>query len=87
MENVFDLFNPHGVRGVVLTAESHLAIHTWPEYGHAANDFTCDEVVGPWKVYTYLEEKLGAGHVSAVEMKRGQLDFSGKEITHKPAGY
>jgi S-adenosylmethionine/arginine decarboxylase-like enzyme len=53
-----------------LTAESHRAIRMWPEYGHVATDFTCDEVVGPWKVYTYLEEKLGAGHVSAKEMKR-----------------
>lgn len=59
------------VRDVVLTEESDLAIHTWSEHGHAAIDFTCDEVVGPWKVYTYLEEKFGAGRVSAKEMKRG----------------
>jgi hypothetical protein len=26
-------------------------------------------------------------HVSGVETKRGQLDFLGKEITNKPAGY
>jgi hypothetical protein len=29
----------------------------------------------------------GAGHVSTKEMKMGQPDFSGKEVTHKPAGY
>ncbi len=35
-------FNPHGVTAVLLLAESHLSIHTWPEYGYAAVDiFTC----------------------------------------------
>ncbi|MBY0404507.1 MAG: adenosylmethionine decarboxylase, partial [Cyanobacteria bacterium] len=31
----FHLFSPYGVSGVVIIAESHLAIHTWPEYGYA----------------------------------------------------
>ncbi|MGU7772954.1 adenosylmethionine decarboxylase [Burkholderia sp. MR1-5-21] len=32
----------HGVTGVVLLAESHITIHTWPEYGFAAVDaFMC----------------------------------------------
>lgn len=40
--DVFHQFNPYGVSGVVVIAESHLAIHTWPEYGQAALDvFTC----------------------------------------------
>jgi len=43
--------------------------------------------VGPWRAYAYLEEKLGAGHVSTKGMEWDQRDFSGKEITHKPAGY
>jgi S-adenosylmethionine decarboxylase len=31
-----------GVTGVVLLAESHISIHTWPEYGFAAADiFMC----------------------------------------------
>ena len=35
-------FNPHGVTAVLLLAESHVSIHTWPEYGYAAVDiFTC----------------------------------------------
>ncbi|MBE7439300.1 MAG: adenosylmethionine decarboxylase [Spirochaetales bacterium] len=38
----FHQFNPHGVSGVVVIAESHLSIHTWPEHGYAALDlFTC----------------------------------------------
>lgn len=32
-------FEPFGVSAVVIIAESHLTIHTWPEYGYAAVDF------------------------------------------------
>ena len=39
-------FSPHGVSGVAVIAESHLAIHTWPEHGYVAADvFTCREGV------------------------------------------
>ncbi len=35
-------FTPHGVTGYLLLSESHISIHTWPEYGYAAVDvFTC----------------------------------------------
>lgn len=35
-------FSPQGLSGVIVLAESHLAIHTWPEHGTAAVDvFTC----------------------------------------------
>ena len=46
----FHRFNPQGVSGVVIVAESHLFIHTWPEYGYAAADiFTCGNSVQPEK--------------------------------------
>ena len=42
----FHHFNPQGVSGVVVITESHLLIHTWPEYGYAAADiFTCGDSV------------------------------------------
>ena len=35
-------FSPHGVTALILLAESHISIHTWPEYGYAAVDvFAC----------------------------------------------
>lgn len=38
----FHAFSPHGVSGVVIIAESHLTVHTWPEHGYAAVDvFSC----------------------------------------------
>jgi len=38
----FYKFEPQGVTGIVLLAESHLSVHTWPEFGSAAVDiFSC----------------------------------------------
>ncbi len=44
--NVFvHQFSPHGITGLAIIAESHLALHTWPEHGYAAVDvFTCGNV-------------------------------------------
>ena len=42
INSTFHHFSPFGVSGVVVIQESHLAIHTWPEYQYAAVDlFTC----------------------------------------------
>lgn len=71
-EVAFHKFSPHGVSGVVVISESHLAIHTWPELGYAAVDvFTCGERVNPWDACNYISEKFNAGHMTATEVKRG----------------
>lgn len=70
----FHHFSPQGVSGVVVIAESHLAIHTWPEYGYAAVDvFTCGQTVDTFTAYRYLKEKLGAQFIKSYEMNRGEL--------------
>ena len=70
----FHPFNPHGVSGVVIIAESHLSVHTWPEYGYAAVDiFTCGDSVQPEKAAEVLIEKLGAKSHSLIEIQRGLL--------------
>jgi len=41
--DAFHQFEPQGVTGTVLLAESHLAIHTWPEYGFVTVDvYVCN---------------------------------------------
>ena len=70
----FHHFSPQGVSGVVIIAESHLSIHTWPEYGYAAVDvFTCGTSVQPEKAAEVLIEKLGSRNHSFVEIPRGVL--------------
>lgn len=74
INSTFHHFSPFGVSGVVVIQESHLAIHTWPEYGYAAVDlFTCGEQVDPWQAFDFLKESFGAKNYSALEMKRGAL--------------
>lgn len=72
----FHHFSPYGVSGVVVIQESHLAIHTWPEWGFASIDlFTCGESTDPWKCYNVLKEAFEASHGSTIEMRRGQLEL------------
>jgi len=73
--NSFHQFEPQGVSGVVIIAESHLFIHTWPECGYAAIDiFTCGDSVKPGKAARILVEKLGAKNHSILEIQRGILE-------------
>ena len=77
----FHQFNPHGVSGAVIIAESHIFIHTWPEYGYAAADiFTCGNSVQPKRAAEILIKKLGAKNHSIVEIKRGILEIISDNI-------
>lgn len=74
INSTFHHFSPYGVSGVVVIEESHLAIHTWPEYGYASVDlFTCGDTVDPWISYQILKDAFKAGHGSAMELKRGEM--------------
>jgi S-adenosylmethionine decarboxylase len=71
---LFHEFNPFGISGVVVIAESHLAIHTWPEYRYAAVDvFSCGAVLQPQVAADYLVQQFGAARASVVELQRGIL--------------
>ena len=83
---VFHEFNPFGISGVVVIAESHLSIHTWPEHRYAAVDiFSCGETLQPDVAATYLVEQFGAERTSAVELQRGMFLRAGAPITNKRA--
>ncbi|MDQ3072355.1 MAG: polyamine aminopropyltransferase [Bacteroidota bacterium] len=76
INSTFHHFSPFGVSGVVVIQESHLAIHTWPEYGYAAVDiFTCGDSVNPWVSYDHIKAALKAVHGSAMEALRGQVSL------------
>jgi S-adenosylmethionine decarboxylase len=56
------LFEPQGVTGFVLLAESHISIHTWPELGYAAIDvYTCGTSTKPEAACNYLYSVFNAG--------------------------
>lgn len=68
----FHQFSPHGVSGVVIIEESHLCIHTWPEFGFVAVDlFTCGDSVSPRKAYESLKDSFQADQGNFMELRRG----------------
>lgn len=83
----FHKFSPYGVSGVVVIAESHVAIHTWPEYNYAAVDiFTCGDTIDPWVIQEHLKEYFDSGNVSSMEMKRGMFKVpKGQKLLFKPS--
>jgi S-adenosylmethionine decarboxylase len=65
-------FTPQGVTGVALLKESHITVHTWPEWGYAAVDlFMCGAKADSRKGATFLSESLGAQESVVTEIKRG----------------
>lgn len=82
----FHKFSPYGVSGVVVIAESHIAIHTWPEYQYAAVDiFTCGDTIDPWIIQEHLKQNFESRNVSSMEMKRGMFKMpEGQKLLFKP---
>lgn len=75
LEYSFHKFSPQGVSGVVVIAESHISIHTWPEYGYAAVDiFTCGTRVDPWVAYEIIRHQLNSGETMVKEIDRGEIN-------------
>lgn len=91
INSTFHHFSPWGISGVVVIQESHLAIHTWPEYKYAAVDlFTCGESVDPWVCFEHLKQIFQANY-SAMELNRGSLhlikksEFIPQATRHEPS--
>jgi S-adenosylmethionine decarboxylase len=67
-------FSPQGVTGVAVLAESHLSIHTWPEYGYVAADvFTCGSTTKPEAAAEVLRKSFEAGTADIRELQRGVM--------------
>jgi S-adenosylmethionine decarboxylase len=80
----FHEFNPFGVSGVVVIAESHLSIHTWPEYRYAAVDiFTCGDVIQPERAADYIVQRFHCKSPSLIEIMRGVIPGNTAMLPHK----
>lgn len=67
-------FSPQGITGVVLLAESHIAVHSWPEYNYIAVDiFTCGDKSAPQKALDYLKQELRPRKVESKKINRGAV--------------
>ncbi|MEZ5666262.1 MAG: adenosylmethionine decarboxylase [Alphaproteobacteria bacterium] len=67
-------FSPNlGVTGVLLLAESHISIHTWPEHDFAAVDiFLCGDA-DPDAAVAVLRRRLQPGRVAIQTLRRGLM--------------
>lgn len=64
-------FSPHGVTATATLAESHIAIHTWPEYGYFAADLFFCGAGDPREAASVLKTSLQAQQVETREIGRG----------------
>lgn len=79
VQMAFHRFAPQGVSGVVVIEESHISIHTWPEYGYATADFfTCGDC-RPEAADRVVAEALGAERVETMNITRG-LPLGGRSM-------
>ena len=70
------LFSPYGASILVILQESHISLHTWPEYKFVSLDiFVCDEQVKAEKALQYLTEKLQPERVSKLPVIRGEYPY------------
>ena len=61
-----------GVSGVVVLAESHIAIHTWPERGYAAIDLFMCGACDPYRAVEVLREAFAPGRIEVAAHRRGE---------------
>ncbi|MBP7584060.1 MAG: adenosylmethionine decarboxylase [Spirochaetes bacterium] len=72
----FHQFSPYGISGVIVIAESHFTIHTWPEHGYAAVDiFTCGDFDYQIAV-DYIKNSLESEKCTLFHLQRGILPGS-----------
>ncbi|MCX7927253.1 MAG: adenosylmethionine decarboxylase [Candidatus Omnitrophica bacterium] len=68
-------FPGQGITGVLVLAESHISIHTWPEHDYIAVDlFTCGPQTQPHKALEYLKRKFLPAKVRVQEIDRGYYE-------------
>jgi S-adenosylmethionine decarboxylase proenzyme len=71
---VFHAFSFYGVSGVVVIAESHVAVHTWPEHGIAVIDaFSCSERLDFARLTELLRVAFGATEVRSQVVDRARI--------------
>lgn len=65
------IFQPHGITCVLVLAESHLTVATWPEHRLAHVDlFTCRADTDPEHAITPIVDALGATSVHGQRIRR-----------------
>jgi len=68
----FHQFDPQGVTGFTLLAQSHISLHTWPEYGYLVLDiFTCGDQKQADRLAAHFLERLHPARVNRQVLRKG----------------
>jgi S-adenosylmethionine decarboxylase len=84
VSEAFYQFAPFGISGMVIIAESHLSVHTWPEHCYAAVDiFTCGDILQPSDAVDVLVQQFASNNPAVIEIPRGILGAGDTKLPHK----
>ena len=75
-----------GVTGMIALTESHLACHTYPEYGTATFNLYCCRTRPEWDWENNLKKMIGASAVSVTKIDRGEIKKGDTELRFETAG-
>jgi len=75
-----------GVTAMIALTESHLACHTYPEYGTATFNLYCCRTRPEWDWDTNLKKALGATAVSITKVDRGEIEGGRSGLKFETAG-
>jgi len=77
IKSYFHQFSPYGFTALVLLSESHLAIHTWPEYGYVSLDvYSCGPPDSSFSAHKKIVDFFRPKKTSTRVITRGKLDES-----------
>ncbi|MEM5812931.1 MAG: adenosylmethionine decarboxylase [Candidatus Aenigmatarchaeota archaeon] len=72
IKSYYKQFKPWGVTGIVLISESHISIHTWPEYNLVNLDiFSCGEKKKVEKAFKFFLRRFKPKDYKKIEIDRG----------------
>ncbi len=72
IQSLYKQFNPHGVTGIVLISESHVSIHTWPEYNLVNLEvFTCGDPAKANQAFKLFLERFSPSSYNSHVLDRG----------------
>jgi S-adenosylmethionine decarboxylase len=77
LKTISHKYEPQGISVIVIIAESHFSIHTWPEDNWAAIDiFTCGSMLKKNNIIDFFSKSLGAGNYTTSNILRGNKEIA-----------
>jgi len=59
IQRITQKYSPSGISVILILAETHISLHTWPEYGYAALDiFICGEGKNPETAWEVVKDSM-----------------------------